>query len=66
VPISIKLLGEKAASTLPRIEQVLIGEAQRHDADEYERRLFLAATRSRSGRRTTRSATSTSRPSRPG
>src|SRR4051812_5371254 len=42
VPIAIKLLGEKAASTLPRIEQVLIGRPSGMSDDEYERRLFLA------------------------
>ncbi len=41
VPIAIKLLGEKAASTLPRIEQVLIGRPSGLSDDEYERRLFL-------------------------
>ena len=42
VPIAIKLLGEKAASTLPRIEQVLIGRPSGMSDDEYERRLFLS------------------------
>jgi len=42
VPINIKLLGDKAASTLPRMEQVLIGRPSGMSDDEYERRLFLA------------------------
>jgi glutamate synthase domain-containing protein 2/glutamate synthase domain-containing protein 1/glutamate synthase domain-containing protein 3 len=42
VPINIKLLGDKAASTLPRIEQVLIGRPHGLADDEYERRLFLS------------------------
>ena len=42
VPINIGLLGDKAASTLPRIEQVLIGRPHGMGDDEYERRLFLA------------------------
>jgi glutamate synthase (NADPH/NADH) large chain/glutamate synthase (ferredoxin) len=42
VPINIHLLGEKAASTLPRIEQILIGRPHGLTADDYERRLFLA------------------------
>ncbi|MDB6155572.1 MAG: glutamate synthase, partial [Chthoniobacteraceae bacterium] len=41
VPIHIKLLGEKAASTLPRIEQVLIGRPHGLTAEAYERTLFL-------------------------
>jgi glutamate synthase (NADPH/NADH) large chain/glutamate synthase (ferredoxin) len=42
VPINIKLLGDKAASTLPRIEQILIGRPHGLSDDEYERRLFLS------------------------
>src|SRR6478735_7059406 len=42
VPINIRLLGDKAASTLPRIEQVLIGRPHGLSDDEYERRLFLS------------------------
>ncbi|MHA3773339.1 glutamate synthase large subunit [Verrucomicrobiota bacterium sgz303538] len=42
VPINIKLLGDKAASTLPRIEQVLVGRPQGLSDEEYERRLFLS------------------------
>ncbi len=41
VPINIKLLGDKAASTLPRIEQVLIGRPHGLSAEVYERTLFL-------------------------
>jgi glutamate synthase domain-containing protein 2/glutamate synthase domain-containing protein 1/glutamate synthase domain-containing protein 3 len=41
VPIAIKLLGEKAASTLPRIEQVLIGRPSGLSDEDYERRLYL-------------------------
>ena len=42
VPVNIRLLGDKAASTLPRMEQVLIGRPRGLADDEYERRLFLA------------------------
>jgi glutamate synthase (NADPH/NADH) large chain/glutamate synthase (ferredoxin) len=42
VPINIRLLGDKAASTLPRIEQVLVGRPHGMRDDDYERRLFLA------------------------
>ncbi|MGV3533160.1 MAG: glutamate synthase subunit alpha, partial [Chthoniobacteraceae bacterium] len=42
VPINIKVLGDKAASTLPRIEQVLVGRPHGMTDDEYERRLFLS------------------------
>jgi glutamate synthase domain-containing protein 1 len=42
VPVNIRLLGEKAASTLPRMEQVLIGRPHGLSDDEYERRLFLS------------------------
>jgi len=42
VPINIHMLGEKAASTLPRIEQVLVGRPHGVKDDDYERRLFLA------------------------
>jgi glutamate synthase domain-containing protein 2/glutamate synthase domain-containing protein 1/glutamate synthase domain-containing protein 3 len=41
VPINIRVLGDKAASTLPRIEQVLIGKPEGISPDDYERRLFL-------------------------
>jgi glutamate synthase domain-containing protein 2/glutamate synthase domain-containing protein 1/glutamate synthase domain-containing protein 3 len=42
VPININVLGEKAQSTMPRIEQVLVGKPWGMSADDYERRLFLA------------------------
>ena len=42
VPINIHMLGEKAASTLPRIEQVFVGRPHGMTDDDYERRLFLA------------------------
>ncbi len=42
VPINIHVLGEKAQTTMPRIEQVLIGRPEGLSDDEYERRLFLA------------------------
>lgn len=42
VPINIRLLGEKAQSTMPRIEHVLIGRPSGMSDDDYERRLFLA------------------------
>jgi glutamate synthase (NADPH/NADH) large chain/glutamate synthase (ferredoxin) len=42
VPINIHLLGDKAASTLPRMEQVLIGRPHGMTDDDYERRLFLS------------------------
>ncbi len=42
VPINIALLGDKAASTMPRIEQVLIGRPHGLTDDAYERALFLA------------------------
>ncbi|MEP6667671.1 MAG: glutamate synthase large subunit [Chthoniobacter sp.] len=42
VPTNIHMLGDKAASTLPRIEQVLVGRPHGMVDDEYERRLFLA------------------------
>ncbi len=42
VPINIRLLGDKAASTLPRMEQVLVGRPHGMADDDYERRLFLA------------------------
>jgi glutamate synthase domain-containing protein 2/glutamate synthase domain-containing protein 1/glutamate synthase domain-containing protein 3 len=41
VPINIRVLGEKAASTLPRIEQVLIGRPHGLADDCYERALYL-------------------------
>ena len=42
VPINIRLLGDKAASTLPRIEQVLVGRPHGMGDDDFERRLFLS------------------------
>ncbi len=41
VPVNLKVLGEKAQATMPRIEQVLVGRPAGLDGDEYERRLFL-------------------------
>jgi glutamate synthase domain-containing protein 2/glutamate synthase domain-containing protein 1/glutamate synthase domain-containing protein 3 len=41
VPINIRVLGEKAASTLPRMEQVLIARPEGISANDYERILFL-------------------------
>ncbi len=42
VPTNIKVLGDKAQLTMPRIEQVLVGKPWGMTADDYERRLFLA------------------------
>src|SRR5205823_7412557 len=42
VPINFRVLGEKAQSTMPRIEQVLIGKPWGMTDDDYERRLFLS------------------------
>jgi glutamate synthase domain-containing protein 2/glutamate synthase domain-containing protein 1/glutamate synthase domain-containing protein 3 len=42
MPINIRVLGEKAQTTMPRIEQVLIGKPWGMADDDYERRLFLA------------------------
>ena len=42
VPINIRVLGDKAQLTMPRIEQVLVGKPWGMGADDYERRLFLA------------------------
>jgi len=42
VPVNIHMLGDKAASTLPRMEQVLVGRPHGVTDDDYERRLFLA------------------------
>ncbi|MEY2599799.1 MAG: glutamate synthase large subunit, partial [Verrucomicrobiota bacterium] len=41
VPINIRVLGDKAASTLPRIEQVLIARPAHIPAEDYEKTLFL-------------------------
>ncbi|MEA3212505.1 MAG: hypothetical protein QOE70_5562 [Chthoniobacter sp.] len=42
VPINFRVLGDKAASFLPRIEQVLIGRPHGLTDADYERRLFLS------------------------
>ncbi|MEA3188780.1 MAG: hypothetical protein QOD99_2610 [Chthoniobacter sp.] len=42
VPVNLKVLGEKAQSTMPRIEQVLVGRPWGMSDDDYERRLFLS------------------------
>ena len=42
VPTNLRVLGEKAQSTMPRIEQVLIGKPWGMADDDYERRLFLS------------------------
>jgi len=42
VPLNIRVLGDKARSTMPRIEHVLIGKPWGMALDDYERRLFLA------------------------
>ncbi|HEX4086043.1 MAG TPA: glutamate synthase-related protein [Chthoniobacteraceae bacterium] len=42
VPINFRVLGEKAQSTMPRIEQVLMGRPWGMTEVEYERRLFLS------------------------
>lgn len=42
VPINLRVLGEKAQSTMPRIEHVLIGRPWGMPDEDYERRLFLA------------------------
>jgi glutamate synthase (NADPH/NADH) large chain/glutamate synthase (ferredoxin) len=42
VPINDHVLGEKAQSTMPLIEQVLVGRPAGMSDDDYERRLFLA------------------------
>ncbi|MDD5201127.1 MAG: glutamate synthase large subunit, partial [Terrimicrobiaceae bacterium] len=42
VPINLRVLGEKAQSTMPRIEHALIGKPWGMADDDYERRLFLA------------------------
>ncbi len=53
VPINIRVLGDKAASTLPRIEQVLIGRPHGLDRRRLRAARFSSrATRSKSARRT--------------
>jgi glutamate synthase (NADPH/NADH) large chain/glutamate synthase (ferredoxin) len=42
VPINLRVLGEKAQMTMPRIEQVLIGKTAGQSAGDFERMLFLA------------------------
>ena len=42
VPINFRVLGEKAQSTMPRIEQVLIGRPWAMTDEDYERRLYLS------------------------
>jgi len=42
VPVTASYLGEKAAMTVPKIEQVLIGRMGDLTDDEFERKLFLA------------------------
>ena len=42
VPTNLRVLGDKAQLTMPRIEQALIGKPYGMSADDYERRLFLA------------------------
>ncbi|MGC1479432.1 MAG: glutamate synthase large subunit [Chthoniobacterales bacterium] len=42
VPINLRVLGEKAQMTMPRIEHALIGKPWEMADEDYERRLFLA------------------------
>jgi glutamate synthase domain-containing protein 2/glutamate synthase domain-containing protein 1/glutamate synthase domain-containing protein 3 len=42
VPINVRVLGEKAQLTMPRIEQVLIGKTVGQSGEDFERMLFLA------------------------
>ncbi len=42
VPINVRVLGDKAQATMPRIEQALIAKPEGMGPDEFERRLFLA------------------------
>ncbi|MGH8047479.1 MAG: glutamate synthase large subunit, partial [Chthoniobacterales bacterium] len=42
VPTNLRVLGEKAQSTMPRIEHALICRPVGMEDDDYERRLFLA------------------------
>mgnify|MGYP000458437209 CR=1 FL=1 len=42
VPVNIHMLGDKAASTMPRMEQVLVGRPHGVTDEAYERRLFLS------------------------
>ncbi|NBB93940.1 MAG: glutamate synthase large subunit [Gammaproteobacteria bacterium] len=45
VPVDPEACGESARATLPRIEQVFVNAPDGMDADEFERRLFLARRR---------------------
>ncbi len=42
VPINSRCLGEKARSTMPEVQQVLLGRTNDWSNEEFERRLFLA------------------------
>ena len=42
VPINVRVLGDKAQLTMPRIEQALVAKPEGMSPDEFERRLFLA------------------------
>ncbi|MEO6053849.1 MAG: glutamate synthase large subunit, partial [Chthoniobacterales bacterium] len=42
VPINLRVLGDKAQLTMPRIEQVLIGKPWGMSDEDYERKLFLS------------------------
>jgi glutamate synthase domain-containing protein 2/glutamate synthase domain-containing protein 1/glutamate synthase domain-containing protein 3 len=42
VPINLRVLGAKAQSTMPRIEQVLMGRPWGMTDEEYEKRLYLS------------------------
>ncbi|MDK3156657.1 glutamate synthase large subunit [Kamptonema cortianum] len=42
VPVNKRVLGDKAKSTLPHIQQVFVGRREKMTDDEYERALFLA------------------------
>jgi len=42
VPVNLRVLGDKAQMTMPRIEHALIGRPWGMSDDDYERRLFLA------------------------
>ena len=45
VPINSKIIGEKAKSTRPEIEQVLIANQTYHDEQEFENKLYLIRKR---------------------
>lgn len=42
VPVNKRVLGDKAKSTLPHIQQVFVGRKEKMTDDEYERALFLS------------------------